>query len=135
MKIFLDSDVIISSVISSLGAAYLLIHEVKDLDKFISNISLEELSIVANRLNIAPPRLKSLINNRFEIVNLKDSREFSKYTFDFNDSHIVAGAKKAKVKFLITYNIRHFNIEKVKQDLDIMVITPGKFLQYLRSVN
>ena len=42
LKVFVDSDVIISSLISSTGAACILLNQ-KDLDLFISNVSLKEL--------------------------------------------------------------------------------------------
>ena len=59
---------------------------------------------------------------------------YKDYVEDLNDAHIVAGAAESKAHFLITYNIRDFKIEKIKKDFDIIVLTPGMFLQYLRSI-
>lgn len=47
IKVFLDSDVIISSLISQKGAAYFLIQEKINLKLIISNISQKELFRVA----------------------------------------------------------------------------------------
>lgn len=50
-KVFVDSDVIISSLISDKGAAYFIIHET-DLQLFISDKSREELEKVCDRLGL-----------------------------------------------------------------------------------
>lgn len=126
MKIFVDSDVVISSLISTNGAAFQLLNSKNDLIKIISNLSQKELKIVMARLNIDKP-LPIL-----EIINIKNIKKYSVYSTDPNDSHIVAGADQSKSRFLITYNLKHYKIDKIKQDLKIIVMTPGTFLQYLR---
>jgi len=131
IKVFLDSDVIISSLLSSAGAAYLLVNK-KSVDKYISNLSVKEIKIVAKRLGIKSPAVNKLINH-IKIVRLKkDSGK--NYVTDVNDSHIIAGAVTAKVRFLLSYNLKHFKIEKIKRDFNILVYRPAQFLQYLRSL-
>lgn len=136
--VFVDSDVIISSLLSTKGAAYFLLNEQKD--KFtISNISKKELREVADRLGIGQNKLQSLTKERFKSVKLtkdltKIKGEFKDYTSDPDDAHIVAGAVQARAKFLLTYNIRHFNRQKISDDLGIIVLTPAQYLQYLRSL-
>ena len=138
-KVFIDSDVIISSLLSASGAAHLLLTgEFKNVNFFIANISYQELKIVAKRLKIKKEKLESLVKKRFKIVNLKESvaeikRKYKKYTFDPNDAHIIAGAARAKANFLLTYNLRHFKVDKIKKDFKIILLTPANFLQYLRS--
>lgn len=39
------------------------------------------------------------------------------------------------VRFLITYNLSDYKIERIKDELGIIIITPGQLLQYLRSLN
>lgn len=136
-KTFVDSDVVISSLISSTGAAYILVNS-KDLSLVISNLSFQELKIVAKRLGIAEDKLNILIK-KFNLTRLKETSEklkekYGHYVLDPNDAHIVAGAHKAKVKFLISYNIKHFKEDKIKQDFNIIVTTPANLLQYLRSL-
>lgn len=127
MKMFVDSDVVISSLISDKGAAYQLLNlNDNNLIRIISNLSQKELKIVMSRLNIDKPLPK------LEIINIKDIKKYSAYSLDPNDAHIIAGADQSKSRFLITYNLRHYKIDKIKQDLDIIVTTPGTFLQYLR---
>lgn len=127
MRIFIDSDVIISSLISNAGASAQLINTSKKIVKIISNLSQKEIEIVKIRLKIAKPVPKT------EIIVVKKFLKYSIYSTDVNDAHIIAGAHQAKVAFLITYNLKHYKIERIKQDLNIIIMTPGVFLQYLRS--
>lgn len=134
-KIFLDSDVIISSLISSTGAASLLCG--LNLSLHITNISQKELQIVIERLNLDKNKFEELIQN-LSIVTINNhlnqiKEEFAKYTTDENDAHIIAGATAAKAKFLITYNLKHYEIENIKRNLNIIILTPAQLLQYLRS--
>lgn len=137
-RIFLDSDVIVSSLISSSGAAYFLINKTQDLETYISNLSLKELEVVMKRLSIDKTRLLKTVS-KCKKVDLKWSnedlkKEYQDYVFDTNDAHIVAGSRKTKVAFLISYNLRDYNLNKIKQDFGIIVLTPAQFLQYLRSL-
>jgi len=130
--VFLDSDVIISSLLSSTGAAYLLIHD-KKIDKYISNFSVQEIKIVAKRLKINSAKIEKLVK-KLNIVTIK--KPFQKNCVaDSNDSHIVNGAITAKAKFLLTYNLKHFKSEKIKRDWNVLVYRPAQFLQYLRSLD
>ena len=138
-KTFLDSDVIISSLISSSGAAYLLINNVQDLELHISNLSVKELEIVVERLNLGKDQFNQIISNRCQKVELKDSNQkikekYKDYVLDIDDAHIISGAKEAKVRFLISYNLRHYKLDKIKADFGIIVMTPAQLLQYLRSL-
>ncbi len=130
-KVFVDSDVIISSLISEKGAAYLIINGVH-IQKSISNISQKELEIVVDRLRLDRSRLKQVIKQNFNIVSL-EHKKTDKYVFDIDDSHIIAGTTSSKSKFLLTYNIKHYKVEKIKKDLDIIIMRPAEFLQFLRS--
>ncbi len=138
MRIFIDSDVIISSLLSQSGAAYFLLNT-SSIQLFISSLSKKELETVVKRLDIRSDMLATLIKNNFEVIMLSDSlpkikKSFRQYVLDANDAHILAGAKAAKADFLITYNVKDFKIDKIKKDLGMLTLTPGNFLQYLRSI-
>lgn len=139
-KIFVDSDVVLSSLISNKGAAYLLVNKL-DLNLFISNISINELEKGVDKLNLDKLQLTDLIKNRLntvKFIKIKSSeikKIFKDYVYDENDAHIVAGARKAKAKLILSYNTKDFNSLKLKEDFDISVKTPAQFLQYLRSQN
>lgn len=139
IKVFVDSDVVISSLLSEKGAAYLLLNEQKS-NFVISNISKIELENIVERLNLEQNRLNQLIKKRLKVIKLKKElaeikKDFKTYTTDANDTHILAGAIISKAKFLLTYNIKHFLRQKIKQDLGIIVFTPAQYMQYLRSIN
>lgn len=137
-KVFFDSDVIISSIISSVGASYQLINQ-KSITPYISSLSYKELLIVTERLRLNKIKLISLIKEKITITKIKLNikqvkNEFKNYVKDIDDTHIIAGAIESKVKFIISYNLKHFEINKIKEDFKIKIITPGSFLQYLRSI-
>ena len=138
MRIFLDSDVIISSFISSSGASYYLLNNnLNALQFYISNFSITEIKVVIKRLNIQN-KLKNL-ESRINIINLDTGIDnirnlFKEYVYDVDDTHIIMGAKESKSKFLLTYNMKDYNIDLIKKDFNIIVLKPGMFIQYLRSL-
>lgn len=134
MRVFIDSDVVISSLLSSKGAAFRLLHGT-DIIPFISTASLKELHVVCKRLHMASDALETLIQKKFTVIpiRVKTQNKYKKYVLDPNDSHVVTGAISAKVAYLISYNLKHFRIENIKNDLKILCMTPALFLQYLRS--
>lgn len=142
IRVFVDSDVIISSLISSLisktGAAYLLMRDTR-IDRFISDVSFTELKRVADVLHLSKKDLQKLVKEACRVVKIGERmgerKRMTEYTSDANDAHIVVGANLAKAKFLVTYNIKHFFVEKIQEDMGIIVLTPAFLLQYLRSLN
>ena len=136
-KVFLDSDVVISSLISDLGASYQLINN-KTATLLISDVSYRELISVIKKLDLSESKLRNLTKEKINVVKLKKSlkkikSDYKNYIKDINDAHVVAGAVESKAGFIITYNTRHFEINKIKEKYRLQVITPGLFLQYLRS--
>lgn len=139
IKVFIDSDVVISSLLSSSGASNIVIRKnVNRLRSFISNISYEELERTVDRLGIDKNDLEKVIK-KLKIINLRGDKaeiikQYGNYAHDIGDVHIVAGAAKARSKFLVTFNTKDYKIDKIYQDFGIRVILPGELLQYLRSV-
>jgi predicted nucleic acid-binding protein len=139
IRVFVDSDVIISSLISLSGAAFLLLNKTKDVELYLSNFSVTELERVTKRLDIKSEKLNSLIETRISCIEIEQSyeavqKQFAEYVRDTHDAHVVAGAKHVEAAFLISYNIRHFEAEKLRRDFQLILLTPGTFLQYLRSL-
>lgn len=136
LEVFFDSDVIISSIISNKGAAHLLLNS-SAISPNASDVQQQELSIVANRLDLNLGRLNNLIKDKFRIMKIKIlkpeiKKRFLKYVLDPNDAHIVAGIATAKPSFFVSYNLRHFKIDKIKTDFKAISLTPAQLLQYLR---
>lgn len=140
IKVFIDSDVIISSLLSQSGASHIIIqNNYNRLDSFVSNFSYEELNNTADKLRIDKNKLDKILQNKIKLIKLKQDKEailnkYGNYTYDIEDAHIVAGAAKAKSKFLVTFNAKDYKIDKIYQDFGIRVIVPGELLQYLRSL-
>lgn len=136
LEVFFDSDVIISSLISNKGAAHLLLNATV-IKPVISDFQIEELIVVAKRLDIGLNKLNNLLGKRFQVTKIRNSRRkikegYLKYVLDPNDAHIVAGIAAAKPSFFVSYNLRHFKIDKIKTDFKAISLTPAQLLQYLR---
>ena len=138
MDVYVDSDVVISSLLSRTGAAYHLLNNSR-ITPIISSISLEEIKKVISQRGMEQEQFEQLIQKRLKIITIKQSIsslkvKYSLYVLDINDAHIVAGVRAAKVDFLLTYNLKHYKITKLKGDFNIQVFTPALFLQYLSSL-
>lgn len=136
-SVFVDSDVVISSLISEKGAAFLLLQQKKGA-LCISDQSIKELKRVTKRLGLHKKALEELVKKKLQTVELKKEsaeikQEYGQYVTDQDDAHVLAGATTANCRFILTYNHRHFRIGKIKNDLDIIIYTPAQYLQYLRS--
>lgn len=132
-KVFIDSDVIISSLLSTKGAAFLLLARPNP-RYYYSDIQIKELKIVCNRLAIPQNKLETILKNiSLKSIN-QNNKEYSDFVNDPNDTHILAGAHQSSSKFLITYNQKDFKTEKIKSKFNITILTPALYLQYLRSL-
>ncbi|NCN59400.1 hypothetical protein GW940_05785, partial [Candidatus Microgenomates bacterium] len=103
LRVFVDSDVVISSLISSSGAAFLLLNQSKRHKLLVSNISVKEMRIVVLRMRLGISKLDELLEERLIIIKLKQKavefrKTYGNYVTDVNDAHIVAGAVIAKAK-------------------------------------
>ena len=135
IKVFLDSDVIVSALLSQTGASFEILTTSK-IKKVISETIQAEVAEVIKRLQI--PLSHKNIFKGIEVISLKLDRArlveiYLPYVLDQEDSHVVAGAYKAKVRFLLTHNIKHYQPEKIKNDFQILTMKLGNFLQYLRG--
>ncbi len=137
ISVFLDSDVVVAGLLSKTGAAHFLLFQ-KDILRIVSNCSIEELGGVIARLNIKKEALDEVLK-AITVVEIKKTKPqiketFGRYVTDPNDAHIIAGAKEAKTRFLLTYNQKHYLNDLIKSKLGVSVLTPAQFLQYLRSL-
>jgi len=135
IKIFLDSDVIVSALLSEAGASFAILGNLR-ISKVVTNTIRAEVFEVARRLGIDLSQ-KDIFHD-LEIIALKLDKArlvetYIQYVLDKEDSHVVAGAHKSKVNFLLTHNLKHYRVDEIKTRLGIIVMRPGSFLQYLRS--
>ena len=136
IRIFLDADVLVSAVLSSKGAAYWLVKKVDDLERWSSNLVKQEVEVVLERLGKNKDEAKWLWS-KLNVIGLESRRSellnnFDKFVRDGNDAHVIAGANKVGVRFLVSFNQKDFEWERIRNKLGIITITPGMLLQYLR---
>ena len=133
ITVFVDSDVVISSILSKNGTANMLTKS-SSFIRIISTISLQEIRIVGSRLKLDSENIEREFVKykilKMGMTNKLINDQYGRYVIDPND---VAGAFIAKTQFLSTYNTKHYKIEQIKRDLNIIVLPPGMILQYLRS--
>ena len=136
VKVLLDTNVLISALLSQTGASYELINN-QNIIKISSSTIKAELIEVSRRLNIQILEVQSILRkinvkpigiSKVDIIKL-----YSEFVTDMEDSHVLASAVSLKSKFLLTHNTKHYKEEKIKSDFGIIVIKPGFFLQFLRS--
>ena len=137
IQVFLDSDVIVSSLLSRTGASYEVIKN-SPTKKFASLTVKEEVSEVAKRLKIKNQKVLRVFGS-VKLISIKLTKQeilknYQKYVFDEEDSHVVAGAKISQARFLLTHNLKHYKVDDISANLGIIVLRPGSFLQYLRSI-
>ncbi len=138
IQAFLDTDIIIASLLSEKGASYGIIKN-PTIDKIVSEFIEKETEEVCKRLNIDIKNSENVFKDMkiLSIGSTKPSilKNYKDFVFDENDTHVIAGAHKSKSKFLLTHNIKHFKIDRIKAKLGIITLKPGNFLQYLRSID
>ncbi|MBI4137232.1 hypothetical protein HY469_04175, partial [Candidatus Roizmanbacteria bacterium] len=69
IRVFVDSDVVISSLLSKTGAAYLLMHDAR-ITRFVSDVSFSELKRVTGVLRLSQKELQKLVQTRCEVVTI-----------------------------------------------------------------
>lgn len=140
IAVFVDSDVVISSLLSASGAAYLLLYKTEALTLMLTTVSVDECARVIKRLGLDVMRLTDFVRKHCTVIPMNTTltawkTTYGGYVYDTNDAHVVAGAHAANVRFLLSYNTKHFKVDRIKNDYGIIVMKPAEFLQYLRSMS
>jgi len=139
-RVFLDSSVLISGVLSPTGAsaAILDLGEAEEIDIIISKAVLVEADrIFEKKFPDLTGYFREFIKNLSPVViedpTLAQVRS-AEGVIDKDDAVILAAAKKEDIHFLISLDIKHFHTDKVRQYLKIPVITPAQFLVEFRNI-
>lgn len=138
IQVFLDTDVVISALLSKTGASYEIIKNPKVI-KIVSKTVQKEIEEVIKKLNIDKQETNRILKNisvaSLNLTKKEILEKYKKFVFDEKDSHVVAGANRVKSRFLLTHNLRHYQVDKINAEFGILVLKPGNFLQYLRGLN
>ncbi len=135
IRAFLDSDVLVSAQLSKNGASFAILGD-NSIEKVVSQTIQTEVFDVLQRLGKKPPGsnfFRGVSTIKLDLDKPRLVGMYVPYVFDQQDSHVVAVAHIGKAQFLLTHNVKHFDAEMIKRDLQVLVMKPGFFLQYLRS--
>ncbi len=140
-KVFLDSSAVIAGVISSSGAARVLLvmSENGQIEAFISEqVIVESERSIARKVPHALPELRQALKDAgLKIVRNPTQKEIKENLYliaDPDDVPILLSAMKAHVDYLATHNRKHFlDDPKVAERAGIQIGTPGDVLNWIRE--
>jgi predicted nucleic acid-binding protein len=141
IKVFLDSSAVIAGVISSSGAARVLLvmSENGQIETFISEqVITESERSIARKVPEALPELRQTLKDaKLKVIENPTQKEIEKSLYliaDPDDVPILLAAMNAHVDFLATHNRKHFlDDPKVAEKSGIKIGTPGDALAWIRE--
>ena len=138
LRLFFDSSVLYAAVLSSSGAAYVLVQRAAR-DEVQLVISQDVIDEVERNLERKVPELVSVLTallheTIFEVVSSPpqdEVRAAEEYVVQ-KDAFIVAAAKHAQVDYLVTFDRKHLiDPPEVAKRSGLRIVTPGDVLEEL----
>lgn len=141
-RIFLDASVVVSATLSPDGGSAVIFGLAS---KGIIQLVLTERVFREARLGIKRKYNEQRLADLYTLLvpyrdsikptpTQKEQQRFLELIEDPHDCHVLAGAVKHKVEFLITLDKKHFLTEKLeKANLGFSICTPGMFLSEFRE--
>jgi len=138
-KVFIDTSVIFSSLLSNSGASAKIFKSARSLDIFISQYVIDEVHDVLKQ------KAPHLLDSFEQMLRVKDFAitpaprkrlvlKARKIISDPKDAPILAAAISAKVDYLVTLDKKDFiNDAKVAERSGLTIVTPGQFVKLLKS--
>jgi predicted nucleic acid-binding protein len=141
IKVFLDSSAVIAGVISSSGAARVLLvmSEHGQIEAFISEqVIVESERSMARKVPQALPEFRQTIKDAdLKVIHNPTQKEIEENLYliaDPDDVPILLAAMKVHVDYLATHNRRHFlDDPKVAEKAGIKIGSPGDVLAWIRE--
>ncbi len=139
-RVFLDTSALIAGVVSATGAARELLRlgEAGLIRLVVSRQVLTEADRnLSSKLPFLLDDYHSLLRQLDPIIAEDppvDSVRDAARVIHQSDAPILAAARQAAVDYLVTWNTRHFQTQKVRAWATFPVMTPGEFLQRFREV-
>ena len=135
IRIFFDSDVMIAGSASSSGASHFLLQlaEAGIIEGIISKqVVLECRRNIKNKLPDALSIFDKILSRSVSIRNHPSPKTISdlKGQAHPKDISILASAIEVKARFLLTFNIKHYNLSP---QMSIEIIKPGELLKKIRE--
>ena len=139
-RVFLDSSVLISGVISQTGAssAILDLGEAGEIIIVLSKgVLVETDRVFEKKFPGLVGEFRGFIKNLSPIVTAdptaQEIRE-AESVIDKDDAPILAAAKKVNIHYLVSLDTRHFHAPKARQYLRNPIVTPAQFLAEFRNI-
>jgi predicted nucleic acid-binding protein len=141
IKVFLDSSALIAGVISSTGAArvLLLMSETDQIEIILSeHVIIESERSIARKVPHSLPEFRQAIRDaQPKIIENPTRQEVKDHLYliaDPDDVPILLAAMKAKVDYLATHNRKHFlDDPTVAERSGLKIGTPGDVLAWVRE--
>ncbi len=142
VRVFLDSNVILSGLISDAGAPRVILDILSlELPAIMGltgryNIIEIERNIGKKAPTILPVYKEYLSKLHLDIVPLPSSADIAKYggLIDSKDVPVLVSAINARADFLVTGDKRHFGRPKAISSLDLAIVSPAEFLDRLPEI-
>jgi predicted nucleic acid-binding protein len=141
IKVFLDSSAVIAGVISSTGAARVLLvmSENGQVETFISEqVIAESERSIAKKVPQALPEFRQVLKDaNLKVIHNPTQEEINENLYmiaDPDDVPILLAAIQANVDYLATHNRKHFlDDPKVAERSGLKIGTPGDVLAWIRE--
>ena len=139
-RVFLDSSVLVSGVISQTGASPAIL----DLGEAGEIIIILSKGVLVETDRVFEKKFPGLIGDfRRFIKNLspivtddptKEEIREAEGAIDKDDAPILAAAKKENIHYLVSLDTKHFHSHKARQYLKSPIVTPAQFLTEFRNI-
>jgi putative PIN family toxin of toxin-antitoxin system len=138
-RVFLDTNVLISGVLSRTGASAAIL-DLGEAEEIVIVVS-EQVLVEADRTFLVKfshliERYRTFIKNLAPLLLEDPSRAAVKEAataIDPDDASILAAAKQGRVDFLVTLDTRHFLTSSVRAYFAAPIVTPSEFLTAFRG--
>lgn len=139
-RVFVDTNVLISGLLSQTGASARLLDlgDAEEIDLiFTPYVLIESDRVIAKKLPHLTERYYRFLKDfRFELREEPPSAEVRAaegVITDAGDAPILAAAKLARVDYLVMLDVRHFHTPRARAYLPIPILTPAEFLAVFRD--
>ena len=136
-KIFFNASVILSGLYSPKGGSAKILSWVKQkkITGIISEIIIDEIFRHIDKLKLKKSFTAKFLINNFQIETAPLEPEVTKYypkVIDYGDAHVLASAKQAKCKYLVSLDKKHL-LSLQKKIKTYSIVSPAQLLQILRG--
>jgi putative PIN family toxin of toxin-antitoxin system len=132
LKVFLDTNVLVSAFISHGLSAEIFRLIIKENNLIIGNVVLEELQrILIDKFNMPDKQVNTILQflNAFEICKYSDEKSPIKLR-DKDDEKILSLAIKSKSDVLVTGDK---DLLDVRENVSIKILTPREFFEFVKQ--